>query len=502
MQILEQLRRQGVTPSAICADSRAIKRGEIFVAMPGAKSDGRAHIGDAVARGAAAVLWEQRGWSVPAPIEALTLPNIGVSGLAAMSGELASLIYGAPSEQLWMVGVTGTNGKTSVALWIAEALSAAGRPCAVVGTLGSGCPGELEASPNTTPDAISLQRRLADFVASGLEACAMEVSSIGLAEGRVAEVFFDVAVFTNLTRDHLDYHASMEDYAEAKGGLFAMPGLSAAVLNLDDPLGRQLAQRLAGSGVRRIGYTLEDAATVAGCAEEILAGEDLQLGAGGIRFMARRVVDAGDRSETVEVAAPVLGRFNAANLLAVLGALTASSVPLAAAASHLPQLAAPAGRMQAVPGTASQPLLVVDYAHTPDALQQVLATLREVTQARGGQLHCLFGCGGERDPGKRPLMGAVAERLADRVIVSSDNPRREDPAAIIAEVLRGMSSRPLVELDRALAIKLAVAGAAAPDVVLIAGKGHETYQDIGGARLPFSDLAEARAALASRAGTP
>jgi len=500
MQILEQLRRQGVTPSGICADSRQLRRGEIFVAMPGLKSDGRAHIDDAVARGAAAVLWEQQGWSVPPAVAALALPNIGVSGLTAMSGELAKLVYGAPSGQLWMVGVTGTNGKTSVSHWIAQALSLAGKPCAVVGTLGSGAPGALQESPNTTPDAISLQRRLADFVASGIAACAMEVSSIGLAEGRVTDVSFDVTVFTNLTRDHLDYHGGMEEYAAAKGALFAMPGLTAAVLNLDDAHGRQLATALAGSGVRRIGYTLGEASALAGCAEEILAGENLQLGADGIRFLARRVVAAGAASEAVEavaVRAPLLGRFNAANLLAVLGALLASSIPLAAAANYLPQLAAPAGRMQAVPGAAGQPLLVVDYAHTPDALEQALRTLREVAQARGGKLHCLFGCGGERDAGKRPLMGAVAERLADRVIVSSDNPRGEAAAAISADILGGMSGSPLVELDRAQAIALAVAGAAPRDVVLIAGKGHETYQEIGASRLPFSDLACARAALAA-----
>ena len=486
-EILDQLRLQGVAASALCADSRRLAPGDVFVAMPGARTDGRAHIADAVARGAAAVLWESQGQSPPA----LTVPNVAVAGLAAISGELARRVFGAPSDALWMLGVTGTNGKTSVSLWLAQALSAAGRSCAVVGTLGSGQPGALEASANTTPDAISLQRRLADFVASGVQACAMEVSSIGLAEGRVAEVDFDVAIFTNLTRDHLDYHPSMEAYAQAKRALFEAPGLAAAVLNLDDACGRELALALAASGLRRIGYTLGDATIVAHLVDELIAGDALELGAAGIRMR----VHLGAAS--VSVAAPVLGRFNAANLLAVLGGLLASGISLQAAAAHLAQVEAPAGRMQAVPGRADQPLLVVDYAHTPDALEQVLLTLREVARARGGRLLCLFGCGGERDAGKRPLMGELAERLADRVVLTSDNPRGEQPAAIIDDILRGMANRPEVEADRERAIKLAVSAAAARDLLLIAGKGHESYQETGGRRLPFSDLAIACAALES-----
>ena len=491
-QILEQLRHQGVEPTGLCADSRQLRRGEVFVALPGSRSDGRAHVADAVAAGAAAVLWERQG-QAPA---AIAVPNIGVTGLAALSGELAKRVYGAPSQRLWMVGVTGTNGKTSVSLWIAQALSAAGRRCAVVGTLGSGYPGELQASPNTTPDAISLQRRLADFVAGGAQACAMEVSSIGLAEGRVAAVDFDLALFTNLSRDHLDYHPNMEAYAAAKAALFEAPGLSAAVLNLDDPRGREIAKMLAGKGVRRIGYTLDDAAAHADLVDEIVFAEALHFGSAGLGFRVRH------GATMAEVVAPLLGRFNAANLLAVIGALLASGVHLDRAVAQLAHLSAPPGRMQAVPGSAHEPLLVVDYAHTPDALEQALTTLREVARARGGKLHCLFGCGGERDPGKRPLMGAVAERLADRVVVTSDNPRREAPAAIIDDILRGMATEPLVEPERASAIRLAVAGAAAPDVVLLAGKGHESYQEVADRRLPFSDLVEAGKALAARSSQP
>ncbi len=492
--ILDELRQQGVVPSGLCADTRSLAAGEVFVALPGARSDGRAHIAQAVARGAAAVLWEREGAAPPAFKPAL--PNIGVSGLAAIAGELARLVYNAPAEALWMIGVTGTNGKTSVSQWIAQALTGSGKPCAVIGTLGSGYPGALLASPNTTPDAISLQRHLAGFRASGAVACAMEVSSIGLAEQRVAEIAFDVAVFTNLSRDHLDYHGTMEAYAQAKQVLFAMPGLTCAVLNLDDPLGREIGRVLAASGVRRIGYSLGQGADATESADEILLCEDLRLGAEGMGFRVRHGADS------ATVAAPLLGRFNAANLLAVLGALLASAVPLQVAAVQLSQLSAPAGRMQRVPGAAGQPLLVIDYAHSPDALLQALTTLRELAQARGGKLHCLFGCGGERDAGKRPLMAAVAERLADRVIVTNDNPRREEPAAIIADILGGMSSRPLVEPDRARAIALAVAAADPCDVVLIAGKGHENYQEIAAARLPFSDFACAQAALAGRSPSP
>ncbi len=485
-EILDELHRRGVTPTGLSADSRQLAAGEVFVAMPGANSDGRAYIDEAVKKGAAAVLWEKDGKRA---VAALAVPNLGVADLTRLSGEIADRVYGRPSEKLWLLGVTGTNGKTSVSQWIAQTMTRLGKRCAVVGTLGNGFPGELQPGPNTTPDAISLRRELAGFVAQGAAACAMEVSSIGLAEGRVAGLAFDVAVFTNLTRDHLDYHGSMESYGAAKAQLFAMPGLTVAVINLDDGFGRRLCRSLAGRGVRRIGYTLGVPAASAGLADELLVAEDLEVTGRGIRFSVHT------SQEAAGIAASLLGRFNAANLLAVLGALLASGVSLAEAAAALASLTPPPGRMQALTAGQDEPLVVVDYAHTPDALEQALVTLRELAAARRGRLVCLFGCGGERDPGKRPLMGGVAGRLSDRVVLTSDNPRREAPQAIIDDILRGLPDPAAVLPDRAAAIRTAVTGAAVADVVLIAGKGHECYQEMAGARLPFSDIEQARDAL-------
>jgi UDP-N-acetylmuramoyl-L-alanyl-D-glutamate--2,6-diaminopimelate ligase len=474
--ILSQLERRGIRVTGLCADSRRVRPGDVFVAMPGHRVDGRAFVADAVARGAVAVLHEA-GVAVEA-----TVPTVAVAGLAALAGELAHLVYGRPSERLWMAGVTGTNGKTSVSQWIAQALGLFDCKCAVIGTLGNGFPGRLEESPNTTPDAITLHRSLADYIDQGAVACAMEVSSIGLDQGRVAGVSFDAAVFTNLSRDHLEYHGTMAAYGAAKEKLFDWPGLSAAVVNLDDPFGARLDERLAGR-VRTIGYSLEGKVSRG----ETLAAEHLAMTATGLAFSLR-----GMRFE-----APVVGRFNAANLLAVIGALLAGDESLQDIAAVLPRLTPPPGRMQAV-GGAGQPLVVVDYAHSPDALEKALAALRETARARGGRLVCVFGCGGDRDPGKRPLMGGVAERLADRVLVTSDNPRSEDPAAIAAAIGAGMNTLPAVELDRAAAIRRAVAEADAADVILLAGKGHEPYQEIAGVRQAFSDADQARAALEGR----
>ena len=488
LRVVAELRRQDVVPAGISADSRRILPGDVFVALPGARSDGASFIRDAVARGAVAVLREHGGSGTAVANSATAVPSIPVAGLRAVCGELADLIYDHPSEKLWMFGVTGTNGKTSVTQWIAEAFKLLGRKCGVIGTLGSGFPGQLAEHPNTTPDAISMQRTLAGFVAAGAEACAIEASSIGLAQGRTHPLAIDVAVFTNLTRDHLDYHASMDAYAAAKGRLFEVPHLAAAILNLDDDFGARLHARLAGSGVRRIGYSLSKAAAIAG--DEIVRADDLQLTGQGLRF----TLHAAQGEAPVEV--PLIGRFNAANLLAVVASLLASGIPFDRAVAVLPQLAPPPGRMQALGGD-RKPLLVIDYAHTPDALEQVLATLREVASARGGKLACVFGCGGERDPGKRPLMGEVVARLADTALVTSDNPRGEDPDAIIADILRGMPPGATVDGDRAAAIRAAVQKARAQDVVLIAGKGHEAYQEVAGRRLAFSDLEQADAALAS-----
>ena len=488
LRLLAELRRQGVVPTGISADSRRIVPGDVFVALSGARRDGRSFIQEAIARGAVAVLREGASGVAGDGGFSPALPNLAVDNLRAICAELADLVYAHPSAQLWMIGVTGTNGKTSVSQWIAQAFKLLGRNCGVIGTLGSGFPGELVEDPNTTPDVISLHRALAGFVAAGADACVMEASSIGLAQGRTAAVAFDVAVFTNLTRDHLDYHGSMEAYAAAKSRLFEVPGLSAAILNLDDELGARLSHKLAGKGIRRIGYTLGGPAADAG--DEIIRADDLRLTGHGLRF----TLHAAQGESRVD--APLFGRFNAANLLAVLGTLLASGIALERAVAVLPQLAPPPGRMQALGGD-QQPLLVIDYAHTPDALEQVLTTLRQVAAARGGNLLCVFGCGGERDPGKRPLMGEVAARLADIAMVTSDNPRGEDPQHIIADILQGMPPGAKAEADRAAAIRSAVHHAQQQDVVLIAGKGHEAYQEIGGRRLPFSDLQQANDSLTS-----
>lgn len=493
MQILERLERLGVKANNLCADSRAVAAGDVFVAYPGARADGRRFIADAVARQAAAVLWEKRGHAWDGALKA---PNLPVDDLQVLSGHIAHLVYGRPSEKLWMAGVTGTNGKTSVSQWIARAFELLGRRCAVVGTLGSGFPGELAGSLNTTPDAITLHRQFAGYLAQGAQAAAMEVSSIGLDQGRVNGVHFDVAVFTNLTRDHLEYHGSMEAYGAAKEKLFRTPGLKTAVLNLDDMLGRKICRDLAGSGITRIGYTLHAGSVQPGSADMLLAAEDIAPTPRGLRFV---VVSPQGRAA---IRAPLVGEFNVSNLLAVLGTLLASGVPLARAAGAIARLAPPSGRMQALGGEMGEkraPLAVIDYAHTPDALEKALTALRATARARRGRLWCVFGCGGERDPGKRPLMGEVAARLADAVVLTSDNPRGEDPQAILADIARGAPIAQVIP-DRAEAIRQALAGADACDVVLIAGKGHEPCQEIAGRRLPFSDVEHAAAALAARGG--
>jgi UDP-N-acetylmuramoyl-L-alanyl-D-glutamate--2,6-diaminopimelate ligase len=446
----------------LASDSRRCAPGVAFLAYPGEAADGRAHIGDAIRRGAAAVLWEQAGFAWR---DEWRVPNAAVPGLKQRAGELAAEFFGRPSESLWMCGVTGTNGKTSCSQWIAAALARRGEKTGVIGTLGAGFPGALAALPNTTPDAIEVQRLLKEMLQQGADGVAMEVSSHGLAQGRLNAVAFDCALFTNLSHDHLDYHGTMQAYAAAKEQLFDTPGLSAAVLNLDDAMGARLAQRLAGKGLRVIGYGFADTAPPA--VDEYLAANLLAAGHTG-----------------------QVGSYNRANALGVLGCLLAFGIERKDAIALLADLPAVPGRVQKV---ADRPLVIVDYAHTPDALEKVLQALRPVAKERRGRLAVVFGAGGDRDPAKRPLMGAVATRLADRVLVTSDNPRSEDPLEIIRQIGAAAS-----EPDRAQAIENAIMEASDSDVVLIAGKGHEDYQEIAGKRLPFSDAAVARAAVAKR----
>ena len=476
----ELLRRLNVVISRISSDSRRLGPGDAFAAYPGTHQDGRAYIPDAIARGAGAILWETKGfqWN-----RAWTLPHLPIEELKAKLGFIADSVYRHPSRDLWTVGVTGTNGKTSCAHWIAAGLDAAGRRAAVVGTLGNGLIGSLEAAANTTPDAALLQQMLADYRAAGAQAAVMEVSSHGIEQGRVNGISFDVALFTNLSRDHLDYHATMAAYGAAKARLFAWPGLRVGVINADDPFGRNLLDSARSDGRKVLSYGFG--------AADIVATGLTSLPDGGLAFAVESPWGKG------QVTTALIGAFNAANLLGVLGVLLVSGVPFEQALAIVARAEAPAGRMQRF-GGGNRPLAVVDYAHTPDALDKALTALRPVV-AEGGELVCVFGCGGDRDRGKRAEMGRLAGSLADRVVVTNDNPRSEDPAAIASEIVHGIretgNRRYAVELDRAVAIAAAIGEASRGDVVLLAGKGHETTQECNGARQPFSDAAHAARAL-------
>ena len=476
---------QDVRVSGLSADSRHVDAGDAFFALAGASSHGLRHASQVLDADAAAIVFE-----APTPIDialpVASVPIIGVPALREKLGAIADRFYGSPSQALVLIGVTGTNGKTSTVQLLAQALSLHGDIAGSIGTLGAGLHGHLESGERTTPDVIAVHRLLAQMRDAGATHAAMEVSSHALDQGRVDAVDFDVAVFTNLSRDHLDYHADMDAYGAAKARLFARAELRAAVLNLDDVHGAALRARLPGR-VHCVGVSSN------GNAGAMLRAESLRLDAAGIGF------DLVQGEQRHAIRSPLLGRFSIDNLLAVAGVLLALDWPLAEIAVMLPRLQPVDGRMNRIGGDLddagrSRPLVVVDYAHTPDALEQALASLR--AHARG-TLVCVFGCGGDRDRGKRPLMAAVAERLAERVVVTDDNPRCEDGDAIVAEIVAGFA-RPdgvRVQRDRALAIDAAIASADRDDVVLIAGKGHETYQESAGVRRAFDDLQHARRAL-------
>ena len=490
---LRALDRLGIT--RLATDSRRVKRGDTFVAYPGVAQDGRRYIPQAIANGARSVLWERRGFRWR---RAWRVPNLGVFDLRRHAGEIASHVYGNPSARLWMIGVTGTNGKTTCSQWIGQALDDTGMRSAVIGTLGYGLvhasKRTLRALTNTTPDAVWLHGQLARFARRGARAVSMEVSSIGLDQDRVSGVQFDVALFTNLTRDHLDYHGTMRRYRLAKARLFACESLEYAVVNLDDAFGADLARRLKRDGLSVIGYGFQPSRDRNPSRVLRVTGSRLVADARAVRFHVTTPWGS------AEVKSPVLGRFNGANLLATLAVLLASGVGLDDAARALARLQPVPGRMQTV-GGGTRPLVVVDYSHTPDALTKALLALRELTRNRASRARhppriiCVFGCGGERDRGKRPLMGHVAARLADWVIITNDNPRGEDPLAILDDILAGVESDGQVELDRRRAITHAIDTARRHDIVLIAGKGHETYQETNGVRRPFSDVAVAQAAI-------
>ena len=467
-----------VSVSGLSLDSRTANAGDLFVALSGTHAEGHRFIAGAIKRGALAVVCD----AAIHMDETHAVPVIPVPDLAHKAGVIAERFYGHPSRQMFVVGVTGTNGKTSCAHFIAQALDSRQKPCAVIGTLGNGRIGELNEASHTTPDALLLHGMLRDFVAQGMAQVVMEASSHGLQQGRVSGVDFNVAVLTNLSRDHLDYHGDMDSYGRAKARLFQMPGLKNAVINGDDAFGKTLLNNIPSS-VNAVVYTLGDTAFDVAT----VRGSQLQLSREGIRMWLETPWGTGPLNS------PLLGRFNASNLLAVVAVLLLSGMAFEESLAQVARLDTVPGRMERIGGK-HQPLVVVDYAHTPDALQQVLKTLRDHCR---GRLWCVFGCGGDRDQGKRPQMGAIAARFADKVVLTDDNPRHEAAQKIIDDIRVGVVDERNVTVirDRRAAIRYSIGHATQSDVVLVAGKGHEMYQHVGDEKIPFSDRAQVAAAL-------
>jgi UDP-N-acetylmuramyl-tripeptide synthetase len=502
-QAAQWLRSQLAPDAQLSADSRKLSPGDGFIAMPGLTTDGRAYIGQACVQGAAAVLFDSDGFTPP-PCD---VPTRGMPGLRGCAGDVGAAFYGHPSRRMTVFAVTGTNGKTTCANWLAAGASQDGQPGAAIGTLGVlrfDARGATTVEPDggqadvvlTTPDAVGLQRTLAQLGRADTTVVAFEASSIGLEQGRMSATDIDVAVFTNLSRDHLDYHGSMDSYLSAKKMLFAWPDLDAVVVNADDNNSGAMLDAVA-PGVRRFACGTQrsdlgvDAQVILGRCDPVDGGQQIEL------TLKRN----GQPDITATVLLPVLGHFNVLNAAAVCTAWHAAGLPFDQAVERLATLQPVPGRMQALARPA-QPVVVVDYAHTPDALRAALDALQPVARHRNGQLWVVFGCGGDRDAGKRPLMGRVAETGADRIVVTSDNPRSESPEDIIAQVLGGLvnptSTSVASNVDRSAAITDAVQGADVNDVVLVAGKGHEAYQEIGGQKHDFDDWQVCQQAIAAR----
>ncbi|MET4693699.1 UDP-N-acetylmuramoyl-L-alanyl-D-glutamate--2,6-diaminopimelate ligase [Endozoicomonas lisbonensis] len=462
--------------SGLTLDSRKLVGGELFLAVPGLVVDGRQYIDAAVSAGAAAVLAEseeaQEATIKLSHADAKGVPVIFVSGLKNRIGFLADRFYRQPSANLNVVGVTGTNGKTSCCWFIAQLLSMLQQPCAVMGTIGKGVPPSLEPCLNTTADPVSLHQYMAELGTSGVKAMAMEVSSHGLDQGRVDGVQFDVGVFTNISRDHLDYHCTLDAYAKAKSLLFADGRVKQAVINLDDDYSDMML-KACGSQTQVLTYSTSNP-------EADVYAESFSLTADGLLSQIRTPWGSG------QLRTSLLGRFNLENLLAVLSCICVQGYTFDQVLPLISRLTTVPGRMQRFGGS-RKPIVVVDYAHTPDALESVLEALREHGASR---LTCVFGCGGDRDRGKRPLMTRAAVNGADKVVVTSDNPRSEDPGQIIADAVHGVDFgevNVVTEIDRAKAIASTIAEAQAREIVVVAGKGHEDYQEVKGKRLPFDD---------------
>lgn len=463
------------------SDSRKIQPNDVFIACQGEYADGRDYIADAIANGASFVYWDDDGAFQWQP--QWRVPNQGISELKQRAGMVAAQAYNNFSGCLNAIGVTGTNGKTSITQWLAQAIDDLEHApsCAIIGTVGNGFFGKLQATTHTTPDPVVVQTLIHQFKQQGAKHIAMEVSSHGLAQYRVNGVPFRTAVFTNLTRDHLDYHGNMAEYGATKARLFYWQGLQNAIINSDDPFGAALAAELKRDQGSLKTYTY-------GFNEQA----DIRITHFATSHQGMSISLAtpwGNGSAQTQL----LGRFNAQNFAAALGVLCATGYGFQAALTALSRIRPATGRMDCIIQP-NKPLVVVDYAHTPDALEKALTTLREIRQPES-QLWCVFGCGGDRDRGKRPLMGAVASQFADRVVVTSDNPRTEQPQAIIADILPAVPQPALVEPDRKAAIEQTIAQAQAQDIVLIAGKGHETYQDVQGVKHHFSDFEVAQGAL-------
>lgn len=483
------LNNLGIDIENLVTDSRMVKQGDTFLAYVGERVDARKFIPQAIEAGANAVLWERNGfvWNTK-----WQTPNLSVSKLRAKVGTIASHVYGDPSGKLWLIGVTGTNGKTSCVQWVAQALTNLGIETASMGTLGDGFTGELHPAINTTPDPVLLQQRMANFLKHGAQYVVMEVSSHGIEQGRVNGSTFSVALFTNLSHDHLDYHGSMQAYAASKARLFHWAGLKYAVLNLDDAFGVELIKQISGRTAHIIGYGFKEV-RIQECDSEqfrMVHGRNLKVSGQGLEF------DVEFEDECIKLKTEIIGEFNASNLLAVISTLLACGISLRDAVKSLQQVKPIPGRMEKL-GGGNLPLVVVDFAHTPDALEKVLIALdgiinrfEAISKIKNNKpkLICVLGCGGDRDQDKRALMGKLATKFSDEAIITSDNPRSEDPCTIINAIVSGAGVNHLVEESREVAIRRALYDARKGDIVLIAGKGHEVYQEIGTKKIPFSDV--------------
>ena len=476
--------------TGLSLDSREVKENYLFIAIKGETVNGIEFINNAIEKGAAAVLWE-----ADATVDAIKInwrkttsdinvPIIAIENLSQLTGEFADCFYGNPSEQISVCGITGTNGKTSCADFIAQMMSV-DAPCGVMGTLGSGLYPELKETGFTTPDAITCHQWLADIKSNNAKFAVMEVSSHALIQGRVNGIRFDSAVFTNLSRDHLDFHGDMESYAKAKSKLFRTVGLQNAIINVDDEAGRNIADDLA-SNVHCVRYGLDKTFN------PDVYGSEIKLDQNGLSMKVSTPWGEG------QLSAPVIGDFNASNLLAVLSVMLLQGIEFNEALKRLTTIKSVAGRMQRFVSD-NTPLVIVDFAHTPDALKQALTSLRQHTK---NNLWCVFGCGGDRDKGKRPLMGRIAEDKADYIVLTNDNPRSEVAAEIIKDIKSGIQNvtNVTIEQDRHAAIHFAISQAKAGDVVLIAGKGHENYQIIGDTKYPFNDAEEVKQQLEACVG--